>query len=74
MNQELKKLIDEQKQKTFLPEFRDKVTDARALGVLISQHFKWDGLQILEAAFSALEDANFHVEATKVADMIQELK
>ena len=38
----------------------DKVSDAEALGVLISHHLGWDGQAIFTAAQAAFEDANFH--------------
>lgn len=38
----------------------DKISDAEALGVLISHHLGWDGQAIFTAAQAAFEDANFH--------------
>jgi hypothetical protein len=46
-----------------------KATDAEALGILLAHYAEWNGLVILKAAESALEDANFHTEAGLVAEM-----
>lgn len=37
-----------------------RVTDADALGIIVAKYLKWDGGDIMETMFSALEDANFH--------------
>ena len=37
-----------------------RVTDADVLGLVVSKYLKWCGSDIMEAMFSALEDANFH--------------
>jgi len=37
-----------------------RVTDADALGIIVAKYLKWDGGDIIETMFSALEDANFH--------------
>tara|TARA_B100000795_G_scaffold122512_1_gene91205 strand:- start:1832 stop:2179 length:348 start_codon:yes stop_codon:yes gene_type:complete len=37
-----------------------EATDTEAFGLLLSKYFKWSGYEIVEASFSALEDANFH--------------
>ena len=42
------------------PEYQAGISDAEALGAMISIYFKWDGIQILNAFQAALEDANFH--------------
>jgi hypothetical protein len=44
----------------YVPEYQAGISDAEALGALISSYFKWDGIQILNAMQYALEDANFH--------------
>ena len=36
-----------------------RVTDADALGIIVAKYLKWDGGDIMETMFSALEDANF---------------
>jgi len=70
----LKSLIEAKKKSVFVKEYQDKATDAETLGIMISQYYEWDGIKILETAFSALEDANFHTEATKVENMIENVK
>lgn len=50
-----------------------KATDAEAMGLLISHEFEWDGIQILESAMYALEDANFHKESAEVQVMIDRI-
>jgi hypothetical protein len=57
---DLKTLIDETIKERFVPEYQAGITDAEALGAMISSYFRWDGIQILNALQYALEDANFH--------------
>lgn len=45
------------------------VTDAQAMGILLSQYSGFDGVFILRAAESGLEDANFHTDSAAVAAM-----
>ncbi len=47
------------------------VSDAEAMGLLVSKFFSWDGVAVLEASEKALEDANFHAEAALVSDMLE---
>jgi hypothetical protein len=49
-----------------------QATDAEALGIITAQFFDWDGVDIMEAAGYALEDANFHTEAGQVRDMAKQ--
>jgi len=57
---DLKPLIDATIKARYVPEYQAGISDAEALGAMISTYFKWDGIQILNAFQSALEDANFH--------------
>jgi hypothetical protein len=57
---ELKSLIDATIKERFEPDYQPGISDAEALGAIISTYFKWDGIQILNAMQYALEDANFH--------------
>ena len=57
---ELKPLIDATIKERFEPDYQAGISDAEALGAIISTYFKWDGIQILNAMQYALEDANFH--------------
>lgn len=67
------KLLNEQIDRTFTPEYKSQATKQEAMGILMSQYFKWDGRKILEAMSSALEDSNFHTENQKVIEMINNL-
>ena len=57
---DLKTLIDATIKERFKPDYQAGITDAEALGAMISSYFRWDGIQILNALQYALEDANFH--------------
>ena len=57
---ELKALIDETIKERFMEEYQSGISNAEALGAMVSVYFKWDGIQILNAFQAALEDANFH--------------
>lgn len=74
MNIELKKLIQAQIKQSFIPEYQSTATDSDALGLMLAHYFEWDGLEILKAAYSALEDSNFHTENRKIDAMIKKLK
>ena len=50
----------------------ETTSNEEAMGLLMSKFFEWDGVKILKATSSALEDANFHSECQKVEDMIVE--
>lgn len=45
-----------------------ELSDAVALGIMISQHFRWQGEEIVQTMCEALTDANYHslVEAIKI--------
>lgn len=49
-------------------------SDEQALGIVLSKYFYYDGLSVLQAAFYALEDANFHTEAAVVAEMANKIE
>jgi len=44
--------------------------EVEGLGIEIATWAEWDGLRIMRVFYSALEDANFHTEASQVWDMI----
>jgi len=48
-------------------EYRPSLSEAEALGIMISQHFRWQGEEIVQTLCEALTDANYHslVEAIK---------
>lgn len=57
---ELKEIIKNRIKTSFVKEYQDKATDEEALGLVIADYFKWNGLAILKTLYNALEDANFH--------------
>lgn len=56
--EKLRQLIEEKKRTAFVSDYM--ASDAEALGILISQYFEYDGEQIFQTMFNAMEDANFH--------------
>ncbi|MBI5357038.1 hypothetical protein HZB78_05540 [Candidatus Collierbacteria bacterium] len=71
----IKPLIDSIREVCFVPEYRDKVTDAECLGLAVSKFFEWDGIAISKTAIEALGDANFHTLAGKIEELLdQEFK
>jgi len=62
----LKLLIKDQINTSYMPEYRGSIAESEGLGLIISKYFKWDGVRIVQAFLSALEDANFHTERDKV--------
>lgn len=57
---DLKPLIVATIKARYEPEYQAGISDAEALGAMISSYFRWDGIQILNALQYALEEANFH--------------
>ena len=57
LNRELKKLIDLQKKVYSRPH---EVSDASALGLLVSKACEWQGDNIFDVAWTAFEDSNYH--------------
>jgi hypothetical protein len=70
---DLQTLIDRQREESIRLEYRDQVSDAKACGILVAKHFKWDGAALLELAAAALADANFDGEAERVEAILAEL-
>jgi len=56
----LKGLIKATIKERYELEYQAGISDAEALGAMIANYFRWDGIQILNAMQCALEDANFH--------------
>ena len=46
-----------------------EASDAEAFGILIAQHFNWDGEQIFQTMFNAFEDVNFHTFNKQLKEM-----
>lgn len=53
---------------SFIEESQPTISDPDALGVAVSKWAEWDGNQIAETFFSALEDANYHAVRAKMVD------
>jgi len=70
--EEMSSKIQEMTKDTFRPGF--DVSEARRFGIIISKHFEWDGMKIMEAFLSALEDANFHDKAAIVESWLKEFE
>jgi hypothetical protein len=68
----LNELIQAQKQESFTDP--SAASDADALGILISQHFEWDVIQVAKTAAAALEDSNWHSLASTIGEAIKALE
>ena len=68
----LNQIIQAKKDTAFVDGY--KATDAEALGLIISQHFKYDGEQIFKTLSNALEDANFHELNEKINQLWNDYK
>jgi hypothetical protein len=64
-------LVDTIKRESFTEGY--KATDAEAFGLLMARYFDWDA-RILQAAASALEDANFHTQSGEVTAMYKAIE
>ncbi len=51
----------------------DQVRTLEARGRDLAQQCKWSGEEILAIAVYALEDSNYHTEASKIRDVIDDL-
>ena len=58
INTELNKLVDEVRVCCFVDGY--VATTEECIGTVVSRFLKWDGCSIMEIAFQALEDSNFH--------------
>jgi hypothetical protein len=70
--EQLQELVDTVKKESFTGDY--KASNREALGILISTYLQWDGHAILEASMLALENANFHSEASKILTMLNHLE
>jgi hypothetical protein len=70
--QKVKDILNAIKKESFVAGY--EATDFEAMGLLVSKYFEWDGLEILESTYCALEDANFHRENIKIQEMIESEK
>ena len=67
----LKKLIEEQKEKSFVNP--TQASDCDALGIMISQYLKWDGNEIFKTCYNAFEDANYHSLNEKFEELFKKM-
>lgn len=61
-------VVTEVKELSFTEDYDATVHEA--FGIMMSHYFGWDGYQIMKAAAEALENANFHDEASELQGMI----
>ena len=67
IRQKLKQLIEEQKKESFVDP--STTTDSEALGLMISQYFKWDGKEIFDTSYFGFEDSNYHTFNEKFEEL-----
>lgn len=65
---ELTQFVERRTRDSYVPEYEP--TEQEALGMVISNHFLWNGIAICECFANALEDANFHGECATVRDWL----
>lgn len=68
----LKAVLEQIKDETFVDPVN--TSDSKAMGILLSKYFEYDGLEILKATYSALEDSNFHSENEVIQSIINKLE
>lgn len=56
----LPELIEQTRKERFDPKYWHQVSDAEVLGVILANHFKWNGKACFDTLTYALEDSNFH--------------
>lgn len=74
--EKLKEILAEEAKASFEGWYRretdsDKVS-REMLGILVARFCEWDIIGVAEVCISALEDANFHDAAAKLADIKEE--
>jgi hypothetical protein len=69
---ELGKLLQQIKESAYVEGYN--ATDEEAMGLVISKYFEWDGISILKASARAVEDANYHSEASAIYKMVEALE
>ena len=73
LQKELSEMIEKCRSRWISHDYQSITEDPRIIGMMIAKYLEWDGSQILDACFSALEDANFHTEAGQIDKMRKEL-
>ena len=66
--QQLKDLMNEITKNTFVTGYN--ATEEEKLGMILSKFYEWDGIKILQTAYWALEDSNFHSENEVIQTLI----
>ena len=61
------------RRRCFRPEYQAKATVEECVGIAISKYFEWD-TRIFTTFKEALDDANFHTEASKVDSLLEDFK
>ena len=51
-----------------------QATDAEAIGLLVSHHFMFSGVEALRVCSAALEDSNFHSTNDEILEIIEKLE
>lgn len=72
MTRSVQAMLEKIKRECFSPGY--EASDTEAMGLLLSHFFDYDGADILRAAETALEDANFHAEAAALGEARQRLE
>lgn len=67
----IRKALPQLKREAYVADYAPHATDAEVVGLLLATLFDWHGLDIMRAAASGLEDANFHHEAGILFDLIK---
>jgi hypothetical protein len=70
MEKKIRTILEAIRKESFTPDYQAAATDEELLGLLLSRHFKWDGLAILRTAYAALEDSNFHTDNEVIQGLI----
>ena len=77
MNEQLKKMALDQAKESFIDSWLKKTPEdeqeINGLGILIANHYEWDGVRIMKAFAIALEDANFSTESATICNWIEYL-
>jgi len=73
-NKKIKKILDQIIKETWKKDYQAGVSDEQAMGILLSHYFGWDGVKILQATYSGLEDSNFHVDNLEIAKLLEKYK
>lgn len=73
-NTSIEELLNVIRKSHWKKEYQDQVTDAQAMGILMSHYFDWNGLEILKATYEALKDSNFHTVNEEIEKIIKQIE